>query len=74
MEQHNLGTFGQRLHALLQERGGTPKFMAEYLGCTTSNYQKMKYGQVDVSAMPLIALAEHFHVNTDYLPGLRDKR
>ena len=47
--------------------------MAEYLGCTASNYQKMEYGQVNVSATTLIALAEQFRVSTDYLLGLRDQ-
>ncbi|MFR5405463.1 MAG: helix-turn-helix domain-containing protein [Oscillibacter sp.] len=50
MEQFSLKLFGQRLLALRQEQHLTQKAMAEYLGCTASNYQKMEYGQVNVSA------------------------
>ena len=74
MKQTHLAVFGQRLHALRLEHGGTQKSMAEYLGCTASNYQKMEYGQVNVSAATLMALASYFHVSTDYLLGLRDER
>lgn len=74
MSQQQLLTFGQRLHELRLEKQITQKAMAEYLGCTTSNYQKMEYGQVNISATNLIALAERFHVSTDYLLGLREER
>lgn len=74
MDQKNLSIFGRRLQALRLESGGTQKSMAEYLGCTTSNYQKIEYGQVNVSALTLIALAQYFHVSTDYLLGLRENR
>nr|WP_325297845.1 helix-turn-helix transcriptional regulator [uncultured Dysosmobacter sp.] len=73
MSQQQLSTFGQRLHDLRLEAQITQKAMAEYLGCTASNYQKMEYGQVNVSATTLIALAEQFRVSTDYLLGLRDQ-
>ncbi len=73
MSQQQLLTFGQRLHALRLKEQVTQKAMAEFLGCTTSNYQKMEYGQVNVSATTLIALAERFHVSIDYLLGLRDQ-
>ena len=43
MEQFSLKLFGQRLLALRQEQHLTQKAMAEYLGCTASNYQKMEH-------------------------------
>lgn len=74
MSQQQLLTFGQRLHELRLEAQITQKAMAEYLSCTTSNYQKMEYGQVNASATTLIALAKYFHVSTDYLLGLQEER
>lgn len=74
MENPVLKIFGQRLQALRLERGGTQKSMAGLLGCTASNYQKIEYGQVNVSATNLVILAQFFHVSTDYLLGLRDDR
>ena len=74
MEQFSLKLFGQRLLALRQEQHLTQKAMAEYLGGTASNYQKMEYGQVNVSAATLAALSARFSVSTDYLLGLSDQR
>lgn len=74
MEQHLLNILGRRLQALRLESGNTQKSMAEYLGCTTSNYQKIEYGQVNIPALTLAALAQYFHVSTDYLLGLREER
>ena len=74
MEQDFLVAFGRRLQELRLEQGGTQKQMAAYLGCTTSNYQKMEYGQVNIPITTLIALAQYFHVSTDYLLGLREQR
>ena len=74
MDHKNLIVFGQRLHALRKDCGGTQKDMATYLGCTVSNYQKMEYGQVNVSATTLIALSKRFQATTDYLLGLSDLR
>ena len=74
MKLFSLKLFGQRLLALRQEQHLTQKAMAEYLGCTASNYQKMEYGQVNVSAATLAALSARFSVSTDYLLGLSDQR
>lgn len=74
MESSVLIEFGQRLRELRQERGGTQNSMAAYLGCTVSKYQKIEYGQVNVSALTLIALSEYFHVSIDYLLGRSDLR
>ena len=74
MDNFSLKLFGQRLLALRQEQHLTQKAMAEYLGCTASNYQKMEYGQVNVSVSTLAALSARFTVSTDYLLGLSDRR
>lgn len=73
MGRQPLLTFRQRLHALRLKEQVTQKAMAEFLECTAGNYQKMEYGQVNVSATTPIALAERFHVSMDYLLELRDQ-
>lgn len=74
MENTLLTSFGSRLRELRQESGATQKAMAAYLGCTASNYQKMEYGEVNVPLTTLAALAQYFHVSSDYLLGLSDAR
>lgn len=69
-----LETFSLRLKALRKEKKVKQAEMAVYLGCTDRHYQKIEYGQVNVPATTLIALAQYFHVSTDYLLGLRDDR
>ena len=63
----SLGKFGKRLKELRKAEKKSQKEMAVLLGCTPSNYQKIEYGQVNVSITTLIALADFFGVTTDYL-------
>lgn len=64
-----LETFGLRLKELRKQKKKTQVQMAEYLGCTDRHYQKIEYGEVNVPTTTLIALADYFHVTTDYLLG-----
>lgn len=66
--------FGQRLKSLRQEKGLTQKDMAEFLGCTDRNYQKMEYGDINVPGLTLMKLADFFQVSLDYLVGRTDQR
>ncbi len=72
--EDNLKIFGERLRELRLAQGTTQKKMAEQLGCTTSNYQKMEYGQVNVPALTLLTLADYFQVTLDYLLGRSEER
>ena len=65
---------GRRLKELRKERKLKQKEMARFLECTDRNYQKMEYGQVNVSAATLAALSARFSVSTDYLLGLSDQQ
>lgn len=67
--QEELKKFGQRLKDLRIKAGKTQQDMAGLLGCSTSNYQKMEYGQVNLPATSLMKLADYFGVTTDYLLG-----
>ena len=66
--------FGQRLRRLREERRLLQKDMAAVLNCTTNNYQKMEYGDVNVPGKNLLFLADYFDVSLDYLTGRSDMR
>ena len=62
----------ERLKPLRKAKEMTQVEMAEFLGITDRHYQKIEYGQINVPATTLIALADYFHVTTDYLLGRTD--
>lgn len=66
--------FGQRLKELRQEKRLKQKEMADFLGCTDRNYQKMEYGDINVPALTLMKLADFFDVSLDYLVGRTEQR
>lgn len=66
--------FGKRLRELRNDKKIKQKEMAEFLGCTDRNYQKMEYGEINVPALTLIKLADYFDVSLDYLVGRSEDR
>ena len=64
-----LPSLAERLKPLRKGKKKTQKDMAELLGITDRHYQKIEYGQINVSAATLMTLADYFHVTTDYLLG-----
>jgi len=66
--------FGQRLKLLRKEKELKQRDMAEFLGCSERNYQKMEYGDINVPALTLIKLADLFDVSLDYLVGRAEER
>ena len=69
-----LQTMGTRVQALREEKGLTQKGMAEILGCTTSHYQKIEYGKVNIPTTTLAFFADYFNVSADYLLGRKERR
>ena len=67
-----LPSLAQRLKPLRKAKKVTQKQMAELLDCTERHYQKIEYGQINISATTLIKLADFFGVTTDYLLGRDD--
>lgn len=65
--------FSERLKKLRKEKGVKQTEMAALLHCTDRHYQKIEYGQVNIPALTLIALADYFAVSTDYLLGRSDQ-
>lgn len=67
-----LEEFSIRVKELRKENHRRQSDMAALLECTTSHYQKIEYGQVNIPVTTLMTLAEYFGVTTDYLLGLSD--
>ena len=66
--------FQERLRALRQERGETQLQTAAALGLVDRHYQKFESGANLPRFQNIIALADHFQVNADYLLGRTDVR
>ena len=69
-----MAKFGQRLKELRKNGKKKQADMAELLGCTISNYQKIEYGEINIPAISLMTLADYFGVTTDYLLGRSEER
>ena len=69
-----LQPFSARLKELRSEKGVKQSEIAEVLGCTPNHYQKIEYGQINISATGLMVLADYFGVTTDYLLGRSEER
>ena len=69
-----LAEFSNRLKLLRKEKNAKQADIAAALGCTYQHYQKIEYGQVNVSATNLMMLSDCFGVSVDDLLGLSDDR
>ncbi|MCI8689546.1 MAG: helix-turn-helix transcriptional regulator [Oscillibacter sp.] len=69
-----LGGLEKRLHQLRKEKKLRQKDMADFLGMTLRNYQRIDAGEIDVAASQLCELADYFGVSVDYLLGRTDER
>lgn len=65
----DFSVFSARLRALRKEKKATQEDLARLLSVTTNHYQKIEYGQINISVTALNALADYFGVTTDYLLG-----
>lgn len=65
-------SFHERLKQLRTDKKSTQKQMAELLGYTEQNYQRIEYGKVPPNANTIITLADYFDVSADYLLGRSD--
>ena len=66
--------FQERLRALRKERKETQVQTAAALGLVDRHYQRFEAGTNLPSFQNIIALADHFQVNADYLLGRTDVR
>ena len=74
LKKPEMAKFGERLRDLRQSTQKKQSEMAEVLGCTTSHYQKMEYGEINIPSISLMILADYFGVTTDYLLGRTEER
>lgn len=72
--KQELEIFANRLKALRKEKRLKQSDMGTFLGCTSRNYQRLEYGEINVPATTLMVLADYFGVTTDYLLGRSDER
>ena len=69
-----MSTFSERLKLLRQENRYKQREMAEIFSLKLRGYQAYEYGKAYPTVPGLIEIAQFFHVSTDYLLGLTDKR
>lgn len=66
--------FGEKVKSLRKERGLTQKQLAGMVGVAVSAISAYESGCRYPSYSGLVSLARIFHVSTDYLLGIADKR
>lgn len=64
----------QRIRDLREDSDLKQRDMAEYLHCSQQVYSNYELGQRDIPTDILIALAEFYRTNVDYLLGLTPVR
>ena len=68
-----LEMLGQRLRELRLQHSLKQRELAEFLGMTLRNYQRIENGEINIPTLTLCALADYFGVTTDYLLGRSER-
>lgn len=63
-----------RIRDLREDSDLTQTKIAQYLGMSQTGYSKYETGENDIPTQVLIKLAAFYHVSTDYLLGISDRR
>ena len=71
---NTLQILGKCLKSLRQEQNKSQQEMADMLHMSQRNYQRIEYGEINLQALTLCALADYFGVTTDYLLGRSEER
>ena len=64
----------KRLEDLRVDADKTQKEIAEILNCQREVYRRYEKGINELPVWALVELARYYHVSTDYILGLTDKR
>lgn len=64
----------ERLKKLREDSEKGQKEVAQYLGITQQQYSLYETGARKIPIEQVIALAHYYHVTTDYILGLTDKK
>lgn len=59
---------------LRKEKKQKQKDIADLLGIAERNYQRLEYGETNISATNLIVLCDYFQVSADFLLGRTEIR
>ena len=65
----NMGTFGERLKGLRNERGISQNELSKYIGVSKSSVNMYERGEREPGFETLEAIADFFNINMDYLLG-----
>ena len=63
-----------RIRDLLEDSDKTQIEIADYLNMQRSVYRRYETGEREIPVWAVIKLAQLYHVTTDYLLGLSDKK
>lgn len=72
MKSKNL--FPERLTALRKERRLTQKELGEAIGLSANAISTLESGERGTTIEKLVALADFFHVSSDYLLGISERK
>lgn len=64
----------QRIRDLREDSDKTQEDIAQYLIMKRGVYQRYESGEREIPVWALIKLAQYYHVSTDYILGLTDRR
>ena len=64
----------RRIRDLREDSDKTQIEIADYLNMQRSVYRRYETGEREISVWAVIKLAQLYHVTTDYLLGLSDKK
>ena len=66
--------FGQRLRQLRKDHNEYQDTLANLLDVSTAQISEMENGKQTTTLEKLVLICEHYHVSSDYLLGLSDKK
>ena len=64
----------QRIRDLREDADQTQQAVADLLNMQRSVYRRYELGEREIPVWAVIRLAEYYHVSTDYLLGLTERR
>lgn len=64
----------RRIRDLREDHDKTQQQIADYLILNIGVYRRYENGEREIPVWALIKLAQYYHVSTDYILGLTDKR
>lgn len=70
----SLAEYTKRLRDLREDSDRTQQEIADYLGTSQTMYARYERGANEMPIRHLVALSKYYHVTTDYILGLTDRK